>query len=58
MHSNGIGCPKTVPLPRSSLLLVIASDIHLEPKSVERVKNVDFHTAYNVQKQATPLLYF
>ena len=37
----------------SSFVLVIASDIHLEPESEERAKNVDFLTAKNVQIQAT-----
>ena len=37
----------------SSFPLVIASDMQLEPESEKRVKNVDFHTAKNVQKQAT-----
>ena len=30
-------------------LLVVTSDMHLEPESEKRVKNVDFHTAKNVQ---------
>ena len=30
----------------------------LEPESEERAKNVDFHTAKNVQIQATLMLYF
>ena len=42
----------------SSFLLVIASDMHLEPESEKRAKNVDFHTAKNVQKQVTPFRYF
>ena len=32
----------------SSLVLVIASDMHLEPESEKRAKNVDFHTAKNI----------
>ena len=37
----------------SSFVLVIASDMHLEPESEKRAKNVDFHTAKSVQIQAT-----
>ena len=37
----------------SSLILVIASDMHLESESEKRAKNVDFHTAKNIQIQAT-----
>ena len=29
----------------SSFVLVILSDMHLEPESEKRAKNVDFHTA-------------
>ena len=36
-----------------SFVLVIASDMHLEPESKIRAKNVDFHTAKNIQIQAT-----
>ena len=32
--------------------IVPPSDMHLEPESEKREKNVDFHTAKNVQKQA------
>ena len=39
----------------SSFVLVIASDMHLEPESEKRTKNVDFHTAENIQIQATLL---
>ena len=42
----------------SSFVLVIASDMHLEPESERQVKTVDFHTAKNVQKQATLVRYF
>ena len=35
----------------SSFVLVIASNIHLEPESKKRAKNVDFHTAKNIQIQ-------
>ena len=33
----------------SSFVLVIASDMHLEPESEKRTINVDFHTAKNIQ---------
>ena len=42
----------------SSLVLVIASDMHLEPESEKRAKNVDFQTAKNIQIQATLFRYF
>ena len=32
----------------SSFVLVIASDMHLEPESEKRAKNVDLHTAKNL----------
>ena len=38
----------------SSFVQIIASDMHLEPESEKRAKNVDFHTAKNVQIQPTP----
>ena len=41
-----------------SFVLVIASDMHLEPESEKRAKTVDFHTAKNVQIQATLFRYF
>ena len=37
----------------SSFILVIASDMHLEPESEKRVKNVHFHTTKNIQIQST-----
>ena len=37
----------------SSFVLVIVSDMHLEPESEKRAKNFDFQTAKNVQIQAT-----
>ena len=37
----------------SSFALVIASDMHLESESEKRTKNVDFHTAENIQIQPT-----
>ena len=42
----------------SSFVLVIASDMHLESKSEKRMKNVDFHTAKNIQIQPTLFRYF
>ena len=42
----------------SSFVLVIVSDMHLEPESEKRAKNVDFHTAKNIQIQATLFRYF
>ena len=42
----------------SSVVLVIASDMHLEPGSEKRAKNVDFHTAKNIQIQPTLFRYF
>ena len=37
----------------SSSVLVIASDMYLEPAREKRATNVDFYTAKNVQIQAT-----
>ena len=37
----------------SSFVLVIASDMHLESQSEKRAKNVDLHTAKNIQIQLT-----
>ena len=42
----------------SSFVLVIASDMHLEPESQKRAENVHFHTTKNIQIQATPFRYF
>ena len=42
----------------SSFVLVIASDMHFEPESEKRSKNVDFHTAKIIQIQATLFCYF
>ena len=36
----------------SSFVLVIASDMHLEPESEKRAKNVHFHTTKNIQIQS------
>ena len=37
----------------SSFVLVITSDMHLEPESEKRAKNVHFHTTKNIQIQST-----
>ena len=37
----------------SSFVLVIASDMHLESEGEKRAKNVDLHTAKNIQIQPT-----
>ena len=42
----------------SSFVPVIASDMHLESESEKRAKKVDFHTAENIQIQATFFRYF
>ena len=43
----------------SNFVLVIASDMHLELGSEKNeTKNVDFHTAKNIQIQATLFRYF
>ena len=49
--------PKYFPVC-SSFVLVIASDMHLEPESEERAKNVDLHTPKHIQIQATFFRYF
>ena len=36
-----------------SFVLVIVRDMDLESESEKRAKNVDFHTAENIQIQAT-----
>ena len=42
----------------SSSVSVSASDMYLESGSEKRAKNVDFHTAKNIQIQATLFRYF
>ena len=42
----------------SSFALVIASDMHLESESEKRARNVDFHTAKNIQILLTLFRYF
>ena len=42
----------------SSFVLVVTSDMHLESESEKRAKNVDLHTAKNVQIQATLFRYY
>ena len=49
---------QNIPPVCSSIVLVIAFDMHLEPESEKRATNVDFHTAKNVQTQATLFRYF
>ena len=42
----------------SSFVLVISSDMHLEPESEKRPKNFHFHTTKNIQIQSTLFRYF
>ena len=42
----------------SNFALVIAPDMHLESESEKRERNVDFHTAKNIQLQPTLFRYF
>ena len=42
----------------SSFVLVIASDMHLEPESEKRAKIFHFHTTKNIQIQSTLFRYF
>ena len=42
----------------SSFVLGIATDMHLESESEKRAKNVDLHTAKNIQIQPTLSHYF
>ena len=42
----------------SSFVLVIASDMHLEPESEKRAENVGYHTAKNIQTQVKLFCYF
>ena len=42
----------------SSFALDSASDMHLEPENEKRAKNVDFHTAKNIQRQPILFRYF
>ena len=42
----------------SIFVLVIVSDMHLEPESEKRAKNVHFHTTKNIQIQSTLFRYF
>ena len=42
----------------SSCALVITSDMHLESESEKRAKNVEIHTAKNIQRQPTLFHYF
>ena len=42
----------------SRFVLVTASNMHLESESEKRAKNVDLHTAKNIQIQPTLFRYF
>ena len=42
----------------ASFVLVIASDMLLEPESEKRARNVHFHTTKNIQIQSTLFRYF
>ena len=42
----------------SSFVLVIASDMHVEPESEKRAENVHFHTTKNIQIHSTRFRYF
>ena len=44
---------QTISLVCSSFVLVIASDMHLKSQSEKQAKNVDLHTAQNIQIQPT-----
>ena len=48
--------PQNISPVCSSFVLVIASDMHLESESDKRAKNVDLHTAKNIQIQPTLFL--
>ena len=50
--------PQNISPVCSSFVLVIASDMHLESQSEKRAKNVDLHTAKNIQIQPTLFRYF
>ena len=54
---TALAVPKCFPVC-SSFALVIASDMHLESESEKRAKNVDLHTAKNIQLQPTLFRYF
>ena len=58
MHSNSIGCPEIVSPACSSFVLVIESDMYLEPESEKRAKNVHFHKTKNTKIQSTLFRYF
>ena len=42
----------------SSFVLIITSDMHLDSESEKGAKNVDLHTAKNIQIQPTLFRYF
>ena len=49
---------QNIPPVCSSLILVIACDMHLEYESEKRAKNVHLHKAKNIQIQPTLFHYF
>ena len=49
---------QNIPPVCSSFVLVIAFDMHLESESEKRAKNVDLHTAKNIQIQPKLFRYF
>ena len=49
---------QNIPPVSSSFVLVIASDKHFESENEKRAKNVDLHTAKNIQIQPTLFRYF
>ena len=54
-------CPQTASAVTKyfpCFVLIIASDMHLEPESKKRAKNVHFHTTKNIQIQPTLFRYF
>ena len=50
--------PQNISRVCSSFVLVIASDMHLKSESEKQVKNIDLHTAKNMQIQPTFFRYF
>ena len=58
MHSISWECPKIVRHCDPVSLLISTFDIHLEPGCKSHGQIIHYHTAKNVQKQATVLLEF
>ena len=50
--------PQNISPVCSSFVLVILSDVQLEPESGKWEKNIDFHTAKNIQIQTPLFRYF